>query len=90
VRAPLLLAGLAVALALSAQGVGRGPRGTGRQGADKERAPRGASEPSRLLHWAASAARGGEFVLRRVPALLNNGAPAPHSGSGGDWPAAPR
>lgn len=89
VGAPLQPFGLAAAPALSAQGVGRGPRASGDAEQTKD-APRAANAgPSRLLHWAASATRGGESALGSFPALLNNGAPAPHPGSGGDWAGTP-
>lgn len=89
VRAPLQPFGLAAVPALSAQGAGRGPRASGDAEQTKD-APRAANAgPSRLLHWAASATRGGESALGSFPALLNSGAPAPHPGSGGDWSGTP-
>lgn len=42
-----------------------------------------------LLYWAASETRGREFALRSFPALLNNGAPAPRLGTGGDGAGTP-
>ena len=89
VRAPLQPFGLAAAAALSAQGAGRGPRASGAAEQTKD-APRAADAgPSRLLHWAARATRGGESALGSFPALLNNGAPATHPGSGGDRAGTP-
>lgn len=86
---PLLPVRLAEAPALSAGGSGRGPRASGAAEQTKD-APRAAEAgPSPLLHWAASATRGGESSLWSFPALLNNGAPAPHPSSGGDRAGSP-
>lgn len=69
------------------RGAGRGHRATPSR--QRTRPARQTPGPSRLLHWAARATRGGESALGSFPALLNNGAPAPHPDSGGDWAGTP-
>lgn len=61
--------------------------GTGRRGADKGRAPRGRRRAKSSAPLGGERDPGGESALGSFPALLNNGAPAPHRG--GDWAGTP-
>lgn len=61
--------------------------GTGCRSADKGRAPRGRCRANSSAPLGSERDPGGESARGSFPALLNNGAPAPHPG--GDWAGTP-